>query len=158
MQVVNASKFEGHAGMGHRRAPYDNVYTLDESDNPVDSLKSLAARLPANEVRIVLPGMKRGSRGGGVGAGGGDRRPRVAPTLRRRAQGEGAALQLPEVNLPELPLSDGETEEGAQVFQLMHCGMVAAALLALASFPHGCGCDSFDLQYSAPGAALRCGT
>jgi hypothetical protein len=121
-QVVNCSKFEAHAGMGRRRAPYDNIYTLDAAGDPMDALKTLAARIPGSVSESALPAIRRASsRGGSVS--GGLHRPRIAPTLRRRAIFVGDVAEKPlEVHLPGLPDSEDESEEGAAVVLLMLVG------------------------------------
>jgi hypothetical protein len=110
MQLLNCSKFEAHAKMAHRRAPYDNIWLLDEDGNPTKTLKGLAP----GEVSEGSAGRLCSKGGGGDSVTGGMSWPRraVAPTLRCRiAASDDATLVEPE--LPELPQSDDETPEGA---------------------------------------------
>ena len=60
MQVINCSKFEAHAGMARRRAPYDNIFTLDPLGNPLEALKTLAARIPESVSEALLPQQRLG--------------------------------------------------------------------------------------------------
>jgi hypothetical protein len=92
--------------MARRRAPFDNIWLLDDDGNPVTTLKGLAPDEPseASVGRVC-------SRGDSVSGGASWPRRAVAPTLRRRiAAADDATLIEPDV--PELPLSEDETTEG----------------------------------------------
>ena len=117
MQLINCSKFEAHAKMKHRRAPYDNIWVLDASGHPTVTLKSLTPDDPA-ETAAAQARRRDSSAGGGSSASGGVTmwpRRAVAPTLRQQlAAADDTTLE--DAVVPGLPDSDDESAAGANPF------------------------------------------